>query len=37
MSDEEIVVIASSTGGFLIPCSDTPSHHQTVTNLLRLG
>jgi hypothetical protein len=33
-SDEEIVVIASSTRGFLIPRGDTP-HHQTVINLAR--
>jgi len=31
------VVIASSTGGFLLPGDDTPPHRQTVTNLLQPG
>jgi hypothetical protein len=37
VSDEEIVVIASSTRGFLIPGDDTPPHRQTMTNPLQPG
>jgi len=37
VSDEEIVVIASSTYGFLLPGGDMPTHHQTMTNLLQPG